>query len=613
MKSFRAKILLGYGLALLLVAAVLGLAFLNLRILGRASAAILSENYRSILAAGKMIDALERQDSALLLFLLGYREEAVEQFTTHEGQFLPWFGRARDNITIEGESEIVAAIGSGYQEYLREYLELTRLYGQSLAQAVEYYHATVLPTFVAVRGAATRLRDLNQETMFAASGRAERIASRAAVSMLGIGGAAIGLGLAFSLVLSSLITRPVRRMSEATERIAEGSYEVQVESASSDELGRLAESFNVMVSRLKSYHRLNIGKIVEEKRKNDALIRCIDDGILLIDDQFQVTNLNPAAERMFDLRFEEDHPRHFLELIGDAQLFALVREGVKSGRIPSLEDGENTLSIEREGGTRYYQFSLTPVLSPERKRLGIVLLFRDVTRLTEIDRLKDEFLMTASHELKTPLTGIAMSIGLLKESLSGKLDGRDAEMLEVAAAEVGRLRSLVSDLLDLSKIESGNIALEVEPVPAETLIEKAVTVFQAQAAEKSVHLSWSVEEGTASVKADSNKISWVLTNLIANALRYTEPDGHIEVRGRRAGGFVYLSVADDGAGIPPEHQLKIFDKFVQVKSDGHEGGTGLGLTICREIVRAHGGTIWVDSEPGKGSVFTFTLPVERST
>jgi NtrC-family two-component system sensor histidine kinase KinB len=611
MKSLRAKILLGYGLALLLVAAVVVWAYSNLRILGRAGQAVLSENYRSILAAENMIEAVACQDSALLLYLLGHHDQAVSQFAEGESRFLLWLGRAGDNVTIPGEQQIISDIGLGYRQYLQQYPEIARLYTEDAPRAAAYYLSTVLPAFSAVRAGAIRLRQVNQEAMFAASARAQTLAWRAAVSTVGVGGAAILLGLLFSLVLSSLITRPLRRLSEATEEIAGGSYEVRIETGSRDELGRLAESFNAMVVRLKSYNRLNIGKIVEEKRKNDALIRSIDDGILLIDEQLQITNMNPAAERVFDLRFDASTPRHFLELIDDSDLFALVKEAVMEGRIPSFENGGGSLTIVHPRGTRHYQFSLTPVMSPQRKRLGVVLLLRDITRLKEIDRLKDEFVMTASHELKTPLTGIAMSIGLLQESLAGRIDKADAEMLEVAAAEVGRLRSLVSDLLDLSKIEAGNIALEIEAVPAEVLIEKACALFKTQAAEKSIGLGCTIEQDTGAVNVDANKIGWVLSNLIANALRYTQAEGRIEVGARRAGGFVYFSVVDNGEGIPPELQSRIFDKFVRGGSDG--GGTGLGLAICREIVRAHGGAIWVDSEAGKGSTFTFTVPSERNT
>jgi NtrC-family two-component system sensor histidine kinase KinB len=446
--------------------------------------------------------------------------------------------------------------------------------------------------------------------MFDASDRAKRIAARAALSMAGVGGAAIAVGLVFSLVLSSRLTRPVRLMSAATDRVGEGNYDARIGVSSKDELGRLAESFNSMVARLDSYNRLNIGKIVEEKRKSDALIRSIDDGIILINDQLQVTNMNPAAERIFGLRFDQSEPRHLLEIVTEPQLLAQVKEAAHNGSRPSPESGAPTISLERDGALRYYQSYLTPVLAPERKRLGIVLVLRDITRLKEIERLKDEFMMAAAHELKTPLTGIAMSIGLLREGCAGRVDERVGELLDVAEADVGRLRSLVSDLLDLSKLESGSIALQFESVPAETLIERACALLRIQAAEKSVHLSWAVEEQTDWVRAEPSKIDWVLTNLISNALRYTASGGHVEVKGRRAGGFVYFSVADDGVGIPPEHQSRIFDKFAQFKAGAREGGTGLGLAICREIIRAHGGTIWVESEVGKGSVFTFAVPVE---
>jgi len=496
MKSLRAKILLGYGLALLLLAAVLGWAVHNLRHLGTAGQAILSENYRSILAAGNMLEALASQDGALLELLLGRGREAAARFAAGESRFLPWLGRARDNITIEGEAELVASIERLYQEYLQLYPRLAALNARSPAQAGSFYQESLLPASAAVAGAATRLRELNQQTMYRAGAQAERIAARAAVSMLAVGGAALALGLGFSLVLATWISRPVRQLSAAPGRVAEGSYEGELKGRAGDELGRLAAGFNAMVSRLRAYHRMNIDKLVEEKGKNDALIRSIDDGILLIDDRLQVDNMNPAAERVFGLRFAQDRPLHVLELLGDTELSARVMEAVRGGQSPAAGQRDSTVAIGQGEQARWYQYSLTPVLSAEGRRLATVLLLRDVTRLKEIDRLKDEFLMTASHELKTPLTGIAMSIGLLEESLAGKLESRDREMLEVAATEVGRLRSLVGDLLELSRIESGHIALEFERVPAETLLEKACAVFRQQAAERRVGLGWKADVGT---------------------------------------------------------------------------------------------------------------------
>jgi NtrC-family two-component system sensor histidine kinase KinB len=241
--------------------------------------------------------------------------------------------------------------------------------------------------------------------------------------------------------------------------------------------------------------------------------------------------------------------------------------------------------------------------------LGVVLLLRNITKLKEVDRLKSEFVMIASHELRTPLTGIGMSIDLLHEMALQRLNEKEQLLLNSAHEEVQRLKALINSLLDLSKIEAGKVDMEFDKMPPHILFEKAISVLKTQADEKSIELTFSLPEDLPLVKADANKITWVLTNLISNALRYTESGGHISLFAEHVGNQIQISVTDDGAGIPYEYQSRIFDKFQQLKTDRDAGGSGLGLAICREIVRAHGGTIWVDSKPGEGSTFTFTLQV----
>jgi len=224
--------------------------------------------------------------------------------------------------------------------------------------------------------------------------------------------------------------------------------------------------------------------------------------------------------------------------------------------------------------------------------------------------MKSEFVMAASHELRTPLTSMGMSIDLLLEHAAKRLEDKDLELLQAAHEEVLRMKALVDDLLDLTRIEAGQIALEFVNVSIKTLLDHVQTVFRGQLEKKKVELSVELHGDLPYVRADANKITWVLTNLVSNALRYVNEGGNIRLMAARIGAWVQLSVHDDGPGIPGEYQSKIFQKFVQVK--GREGcGTGLGLAICKEIVRANGGTIWVESLPGKGSTFVFTLPVAR--
>ena len=232
-----------------------------------------------------------------------------------------------------------------------------------------------------------------------------------------------------------------------------------------------------------------------------------------------------------------------------------------------------------------------------------------VTRLKELDRLKSEFVMTASHELKTPLQTLSMSIELLREGAADRLDARHKQLLDAAHEELQRLTSLVTDLLELSRIEAGKVEMVFDRVPPRVLAERAAAAFRVQAEEKRLRLTVDVPEDVPEVWADADKTAWVLTNLVSNALRYAS--GIISISARHAGQWVHMSVADDGEGIPPEYQSRIFEKFVQVKGQKSLGGTGLGLAICKEIVRAHKGTIWVVSQTGKGSTFTFTLPITR--
>ena len=216
--------------------------------------------------------------------------------------------------------------------------------------------------------------------------------------------------------------------------------------------------------------------------------------------------------------------------------------------------------------------------------------------------------MAASHELRTPLTSLGMSVDLLLEHASQSLLESDLDLLRAAHEEVHRMKALINDLLDLSKIEAGRIEMEFENVPASTLFEHIRAVFKSQLEIKQVDFQYDIPSDLPTIRADANKITWVLSNLVSNALRYVKDKGCITLKAQKIGNNIHLSVHDDGPGIPEKYQLKIFQKFVQVKGQ-EAGGSGLGLAICKEIVRAHGGTIWVESSKGNGSTFTFAIPV----
>jgi NtrC-family two-component system sensor histidine kinase KinB len=607
--TLRRKILIGYGLALGLMLVVLGWGVVSLLMLSRASEAILRENYKSILAAQNMVAAIERQDSASLLLILGYSEEAAKQFRAHETQFLQWLGRARDNITVPGEDKVVEGIERAYSAYLVTFSRLEILQQTEPDKTAAFYHESVVPGLSIVLEGCGRLRQINQDAMFAASEGARRLGVSATWSMSLIGFGAVGLGLWFSLLLSSFLVKPLLRVMEATRRISDGDYDVQVVTRSSDELGQLADGFNAMARRIKAFYDLNIQQILQEKRKSEAIIRSIDDGIIVVDDECRVVDINPTGARALGITREGSAGRHFLEVVNNEQLLAYVKQALQTGSPPIIGEGSDILTVGRGETQRHYLVSITPMSAESDRSLGVVLLLRDITKLRELDRMKSEFVMVASHQLRTPLTSVAMGVSLLQETAAQKLTDKERELLGVAGEELERIRALVNDLLDLSKIEAGKMELAFDRVPVRLLFERAIAALEVQAHEKEVELRSALPQGLPEVRADATKVTWILTNLIANALRYTERSGSVQLMAEKVGSQVHLSVTDTGKGIPYEYQSRIFDKFVQVNGDGSGGGTGLGLAICREMVRAHGGTIWVESAPGKGSTFTFTLPV----
>lgn len=609
MRTVRTKILLANGTVLLLLGLVLGWALVNIQNLGSASEAILSENYRSIIAAENMINGLERMDSAVLLHLQD-REQGLRQFRTNQNQVSRWLARAQDNITIAGEDRVLARIDSTFDRYTAQFdslLQQPGVYGD------RPYDDALMPAFQEVRSAAGDLRDLNQQTMVEASDRAESVATWAIWSVGGIGVGATVLGLVISVILAGRIVRPIRKVQTATQKIAAGDYDVSVDTDANDELGSLANQFNEMAAELRHYRDLNVEKILAEQQKNEAILQSIDDGLLVVDGDYSIINLNPTAEWALGVSHQQVAGQHVLEALRNERIFDQIQQTIESGEPATPSQPTDIFTVERNEDTRHFQFIVNPVRSPSGEMLAAILLLRDVTDLQELNRLKSDFVATASHELKTPLTSIGMSVRLLHERHEADFDSRDRELLEAAVEDVDRLRDLVNDLLDLSKIESGRMEMERAAVPVPLISKKAVGLLKTQAAEKDISFDVDVPDELPDVKADLNKVTWVLTNLLSNALRYSEPGSPIQIEARPIGGSVHISVEDHGAGIPYEYQSKIFDKFVQVDGSQAPDGSGLGLAIAQEIIHAHGGRIWVDSTPGEGSTFTFTLPQAGST
>ncbi|MDH4218826.1 MAG: ATP-binding protein [Candidatus Aminicenantes bacterium] len=614
--TFGRKILLGYGVIIVLLIVIVSLAEYHIFRLGSASQEILKENYESILASENMIGAIERQDSSIILRLLEKSNQTLEQFKKNEGIFYQWLARAKDNITIQGEADILNRIEEGYASFLALFIRLEKLDNAlttgntaQLKEAVELYRDKIHHQFLEIRNDCIALRELNQNMMYQASANARGLASRSAISTLVVGVVVVIFGLVFSLIILRIVIRPVKSLTSAAVQVGGGNLSVTIPKTAGDEIGILALEFNKMVKSLREFQDMNVSQIVSEKKKSEAIVRSIKDGIIICDSKMRITSINSIAGHIFGVSESDVINKPFLEVTRQETLFEYLQETVK-GKTPSID--EDVITVAVDGHKKYYRFAILPIKGESSEFYGIVIFLQDITRLKELDKMKSEFVMMASHELRTPLTSIEMGVKLVLEESVGEINEQQRTLLQAAQEELDRLKVLVNDLLELSRIEQGNIEMDFDDVEIQTLCTRAFNIVQPQAQDKEISFSLDLEKPNVKVRADVSKVIWVITNLLGNAVRYTERGGWIKLKSHVSGDWAYISVMDNGTGIPLEYQSKIFDKFVQLKGE-EARGSGLGLTIAREIVRAHGGTIWVEGEVNKGSTFTFTLPVVRGS
>jgi PAS domain S-box-containing protein len=599
----RTKLLLGYA-GFVVALGVLGTwSARTLQQMSAVSGRIIAENYDSVVAAQDMKESLERQDSAALFDLLGQRGRAHDQATEHRARFEGALTRAAANITEPGEREVVAQIQRLRAEYYRRFDAFLRAEGDR----TPLYFQGLEPQFNEVRGECDRLLRLNQEAMRRKADQASRIARRWFLITLVL---AVGLmlaGVGVELSLSQSILGPVRQLTAATTRLTRGDLDATVSVTSGDEIGVLAEGFNRMAERIRELRRSDLGKLLVAQQTTEAAIDSLYDPVIVTNSEGHVTRLNPAAERLFGGRAEIlGKPIH--DVVRDPRIAQTIDDVLQSRHAVASESPAAVLPWAVDGSRRAFRLRSTPMLDDDQRLVGAVTLLEDITHLSEISRLKSEFIAAASHELRTPLTSVQMGIHLLLEEPAGALTERQQDILQMCREDTNRLDRLMRELLDLSKIESSETVPVRTIVRTPSLIRDAVEALRLQVEARSIRLEVDAAPDLPAVAVDRGQIERVVANLVTNAVRATPSGGSIMVAAIARGGEVAVSVADSGAGIPRDYLARIFEPFVQVPG-ASSTGAGLGLAISKRIVEAHGGRLSAHSEPGKGSTFTFTVPV----
>ncbi|MBP8975697.1 MAG: PAS domain S-box protein, partial [Bacteroidetes bacterium] len=474
----------------------------------------------------------------------------------------------------------------------------------------QYQKYVVRPIAEKLRNQCSQLLEANQTAMKQAELRIERTTHEAIVSVIIAALLSIILSITTAVRFTRSVIQPAEKLTNIVRRISQGNLNQKIDVVTDDEIGVLSIEFNKMTERLRKYEEININKLLAEKKKTETIVSSIAEPVIVTDVNGTFVLVNQAAASLFSL--PQDWEGKKTQDIFTEEKILRVLEGNDS---ETNEHGnrDELMEFEKDGETIYYRPHHTRIMDANGELEFVVTIFHDVTRFKTLERMKSEFIATVSHELRTPLTSLAMSIDILLKEIAGAITPQQRELLTAAKDDAERLRKLIKDLLDLSKLESEKYELQKELTNFAHITDTAVRALRLQFQEKKIDLQVNVPPSLPFLYVDGEKITWVLTNLLNNALRYTDPGGKVTISAEVKNNLLVVSVADTGKGISEEYQEIIFDKFVQIKpaTETTPGSVGLGLAIAREIIENHKGQIWVSSKVGVGSTFYFTIPLNK--
>ncbi|MEN3185140.1 MAG: ATP-binding protein [Atribacterota bacterium] len=404
----------------------------------------------------------------------------------------------------------------------------------------------------------------------------------------------LGLSLFVAFLSSSSLTRPLKKMSTVARQLARGNFQEKIKIETQDEVGQLAQDFNILSEALKE----TIRKLQEEKDRTENIVLHMSEGVLAIDGEKNIVSMNPTFRKT--LTIQEKAISHLRDLHLGEEIEILFEEVLKTG-----QEQEKEVSL----GDKYVIFHITP-LKENGTAKGAVAVVQDITELRKVDRLRREFIANVSHELRTPLTSIQ---GFLEAAIDQviSLEEFKEKYLPLIHSETLRLSRLIHDLLDLSLMESGKIQWKMGGVLVCQVVHRVIAKLSPLSSTRQVVIREELEDNLPPVLGNEDRLEQVFTNLLHNAILFSSPGSSITVSGRIQERNLLFFVRDHGSGIPPQDLPYIFERFYRVeKSRSREsGGTGLGLAITKQIIEHHGGKIWVESVLNQGTTFFFTLPL----
>jgi signal transduction histidine kinase len=534
---------------------------ININLLSRDADLILKDNYKSILYCNDMLKALEN---------IGTRKDAL-------GKFEENLKNQEVNITEPGEKEQTEEIRKNFEELKADPKDPSN-YGeirQSIFQVLGLNAAAI-----------DRKNMVAQETA--------RNAKRWLAIIFTI---LILVSFTFIFNLPGIISGPIQSLSDGIKEIANKNYGKRIYLKQKDELGDLAIAFNSMAEKLDLYEHSNLAKMQFEKSRIETIINQMRDGIIGLDAKKNILFLNVVAQKLMGIKEIDTVGKYApdIALKNDLMRKLLQTDGDKKDLKIYLDDKEG-----------FFNKDVLDVKN-NQEVIGQVIVLRNITIFHELNEAKTNFIATVSHELKTPISSIKMSAQLLSDKRTGDLAEDQKQLINSISDDAERLLKITSELINMAQVETGNIQFNLQNTTVSGIIEDALDAVQIQAQQKNISIKTKIATETPPIYADKEKTTWVMINLLTNAIKYSFESSAIEVLAGLKNGHVEVLVKDHGRGIDEKYQARVFDRYFKVPGSQERSRSGLGLAISKEFIEAQGGKIWVHSQIGSGSEFGFSF------
>ena len=573
--KIKAKLFLGIGLLFAMIVLLTAIGSIYINKLSADTNNILTANYNSIDYSRQMLIALNED---------GFSNSSITSFESNLKQ-------QQNNITENGEEQLTNQVAANFNKLKNNPADTALL--------------------ATVHDGLTDIMLLNMQAIERKSAVAKKTADNATLWIALAGTFCFLIAFVLLVNLPGNIANPIKELTESIKQIAAQNYSKRVHFDKHNEFGDLANAFNTMAQKLEEYKTSNVEKLMMEKKRIETLINNINDPVIGLDAKKHILFMNNVALKISGLKAEDSIGKLIQDVAVNNDLIRSLIQDLFNPATETATTKTEPIKIYADNKESYFEkqviaIKITPTGEQEEKFIGNVILLQNITPFKELDFAKTNFIATVSHELKTPIASIKMSLQLLENEQVGAVNEEQKNLLHSIKDDANRLLKITAELLNMTQVESGNIQMAMVATDAKEILNYAVSANKAAADQKNIKLEVTLPADLPNVMADEEKTAWVLTNLISNAIRYSYDNAAVYINVKKQDNKIEFSVTDSGQGIAPQYKEKIFDRYFRVPGTKKEG-TGLGLSISKEFIEAEGGQITVASDFGAGSTFLIIL------